>query len=294
MDDWEPADLTLFRSSQFGDQQDRALRKRNGDWAYIMPDIAYHHDKIKRGYDILINILGMDHSGYLEKMRPAVKALGNERTTIDVIYNQMVKVLNDGKPVKLSKRAGNIITLRDMVNNAGAGVVRFFMLLRSPNTPLEFDYKKVVEQSSENPVFYVQYAHARCCSVLNHAVTMFGECDVSNADFSKLNRPETLSVLKILSAWPRLVEQAAIAREPHRVAFYVQDVASAFHSWWNTGREDASLRFLIENDKDTSLAHLALVNAVRFVIASALGVIGVEPLNELRGDLKSNEDDVAA
>lgn len=289
MEDWEAVDLTLFRSSQFGDQQDRALKKRNGEWAYIMPDIAYHHDKIKRGFDIIINVLGTDHAGYLEKMRPAVKALGNGKAEVDVIYNQMVKVLNDGKPVKLSKRSGNIITLRDMVENASAGVVRFFMLLRSPNTELEFDYKKVVEQSSENPVFYVQYAHARCCSVLNHGRDMFGDVDVSTADLSKLDRPETLNMIKILAVWPRIVEQAAIAREPHRVAFYLQEVAAGLHSWWNMGREDATLRFLIEDDKDASIANLTLVLAVKTVIASALNVIGVEPLDELRGDFKDEK-----
>lgn len=284
MDDWEPAELTLFRSSNFGDQSDRALKKRDGHWAYIMPDIAYHHDKIERGFDILINVLGADHSGYLERMRPAVAALGGGHAQLDVIYNQMVKVLKNGEPVKLSKRSGNIITLRDMVEEVGAGVIRFFMLIRSPDSQLEFDYAKVIEQSAENPVFYVQYAHARCASVLRHAAEMFPDFDVSKADLSQLNDPAEISVIKQLALWPRLVEQAATAREPHKVAYFAQEVAAAFHGLWNKGKDNAHLRFLVESDPQGSLARLALVAGVKTVIASVLDVMGVTPLEELKSD----------
>ena len=186
----------------------------------------------------------------------------------------------------MSKRAGTFITLRDVLDAVGPGVMRFIMLTRQSNQTLEFDYAKALDQSKDNPYFYVQYAHARACSVLKHAKEMFGDFDVNSADLTKLDRSETIGVLKTLSQWPRIVEQAALAREPHRVAFYLQDVASAFHSWWNMGRKDATLRFLIEDDKETSMAHLALVTGVKNVIADALDVIGVEPLNELRGDLK--------
>jgi arginyl-tRNA synthetase len=202
----------------------------------------------------------------------------------------MVTVLNNGEPVKMSKRAGSYITLRDVLDAVGAGVMRFLMLTRQSNQTLEFDYTRALEQSKDNPYFYVQYAHARCCSVLNHAKEMFGDFDVTQANTELLNRPETLDMIKVLSNWPRIVEQAAKAREPHRIAFYLQDLASAFHGWWNMGRDDASLRFLIEDNRDLSLAHIALVQAVKTTIASALGVIGVEPLDELRDQVKAIEE----
>lgn len=289
MEDWEPVELTLFRSSQFGDQSDRALKKRDGHWAYIMPDIAYHHEKIERGFDIMINILGADHSGYQERMRPAIAALGGGKAQLDVIYNQMVKVLKNGEPVKLSKRSGNIITLRDMVEEVGAGVIRFFMLIRSPDSQLEFDYAKVVEQSAENPVFYVQYAHARCASVLRHAAEMFPNFDVKNADLSQLSDPAELTVIKQLAMWPRLVEQAALAREPHKVAYFAQEVAASFHALWNKGKDNAHLRFLVAEDPQGSLARLALVAGVKTVIASVLDVMGVTPVEEMKSDSLKEE-----
>ena len=198
----------------------------------------------------------------------------------------IVTVFNNGEPVKMSKRAGTFITLSDVLDAVGAGVMRFIMLTRQSNQTLEFDYARALDQSKDNPYFYVQYAHARICSVLNHAQEMFGDVDVMAADLDKLNRPELLDIVKVMAQWPRIIEQAASAREPHRVAFYLQDLASAFHALWNAGRDDATLRFLIENDKDLSLAHIALITAVKNVLTSALSVIGVEPLNELRGDLK--------
>lgn len=289
-EDWEPREQTLFRSTDFGDDVDRPLKKSDGTYTYFANDIAHFYDIHTQGYDDLICVVGADHGGYVKRAQASVKAMTGGKGHLDMPLCAIVTVLNNGEPVKMSKRAGTFITLRDVVDAVGAGVMRFVMLTRQSNQTLEFDYAKALEQSKDNPYFYVQYAHARCCSVLNHARDMFGDFDVTQADFDKLERPETISVLKTLSQWPRIVEQAALAREPHRVAFYLQDVASAFHSWWNMGREDATLRFLIEDDRETSLAHLALVVGVKNVIADALGVIGVEPLNELRGGLKEEEE----
>jgi len=288
MEDWEPAELTLFRSTNFGDSSDRPLKKRDGNWAYIMPDIAYHYDKLQRGYKWMINVLGKDHGNYLDKMRPAMSALSNNTAKLDVIFCAMVKVLKNGVPVKFSKRSGNIITLREMVEEVGAGAVRFFMLSRTPDSELEFDYAKVVEQSKDNPVFYVQYAHARCYSVFRNAKNMWPDLDMSvealkKADMKRINTAEELKLVRLLAGWPRHVESAAEAHESHRIPIYLHELASAFHAFWNKGREDTTLRFLIEQDKDLSLARLALVKTVATVIASGLAVMGVTPLEELHG-----------
>lgn len=288
MEDWEPAELTLFRSSNFGDASDRPLKKRDGTWAYIMPDIAYHYDKLQRGFSWMINLLGKDHGGYEQRMRPAITALGGGKAHLDVVYCGMVKLFKNGEPVKLSKRSGNIITLREVVEEVGPGVARFFMLLRTPDTELDFDFDKVVEQSKDNPVFYVQYAHARCHSVLRNAREMFAgiETDaaaLSTADVSLLDSEEELKLVRLMAAWPRFVETAAEAHEPHRITFYLQELAAEFHAFWNKGRDDASLRFLHENDRGLSFARLALVRSVATVIASGLAVMGVTPLEELHG-----------
>jgi len=288
MEDWEPAELTLFRSTKYGDSSDRPLKKRDGNWAYIMPDIAYHYDKIQRGYKWMINVLGKDHGNYLDKMRPAISALSNNTAKIDVIFCAMVKVLKNGVPVKFSKRSGNIITLREMVEEVGAGAVRFFMLSRTPDSELEFDFAKVVEQSKDNPVFYVQYAHARCHSVMRNARAMWPDMDLSaaalmKADMKRLNTEDELKLVRLMAGWPRHIESAAEAHESHRVTIYLHDLASEFHSFWNRGRDDTTLRFLIEQDKELSLARLALVKAVATVIASGLAVMGVTPLEEMHG-----------
>lgn len=287
MEDWEPAELTLFRSSKFGDSSDRPLKKRDGNWAYIMPDIAYHYDMIQRGYKWMINVLGKDHGNYLDKMRPAVAALSQGQAKIDVIFCAMVKVLKNGEPVKLSKRSGNIITLREMVEEVGAGAVRFFMMSRTPDSDLEFDFAKVVEQSKDNPVFYVQYAHARCHSVLRNAKALWPDIDTSpvalaKANVTRLSSPEEIAILRLLAGWPRAVEAAAEAHESHRIPIYLGEIAGAFHAFWNKGRDNATLRFLIENDKELSLARLSLVRAISGVIASGLAVMGVEPVEEMR------------
>ena len=298
MTDWEPVPLTLFRSSHFGDDQDRPLKKRDGTWAYIMPDIGYHYDKIKRGFTLMINLLGKDHGGYEERIGPTVAAFSKEKAKLKVIYNGMVKVLKDGVAVKFSKRSGNIITLREMVEEVGADAIRFFMMGRTPDSELEFDYSKVQEASKDNPVFYVQYAHARCCSVLRHGTEMFSEKELTDdalakVDLSLLGEAEK-EMIRVLVNWPRIVEQAATAFEPHRIAFYVQEVASAFNGWWRKGRGDATLRFLIEDNKPLTLARLALVRATAITLASALDVMGVKAVEEMRSDALEEEENNAA
>ncbi len=290
MEGWEPVELTLFRSSNFGDASDRPLKKRDGTWAYIMPDIAYHYNKLQRGFKWMINVLGKDHQGYEEKIRPAVAALaeGAKDIRLNVVYCGMVKLFKNGEPVKLSKRSGNIITLRELVEEVGAGSVRFFMMTRTPDSELDFDFTKVVEQSKDNPVFYVQYAHTRCASVLRNAREMFPDVDLSPAALSTANlariaSADELQLVRFMAGWPRAVEAAAEAHEPHRVAFYLHDLASEFHGFWNKGRDDSTLRFLHENDRELSMARLALVSAVKTVIASGLAVMGVQPEEEMRG-----------
>lgn len=288
-EDWEEREQTLFRSTDYGDDVDRPLKKSDGTYTYFANDIAHFYDVYKMGYPQLITVVGADHGGYVKRAQAAFSAITDRKGHLDLPLCAIVTVFDKGEPVRMSKRAGTFITLRDVLDRVGAGVMRFIMLTRQSNQTLEFDYSKVMEQSKDNPYFYVQYAHARCCSVMRHARDMFGEFDVAKADLTLLNRPETLDVIKVLAAWPRIVDQAATAREPHRVAFYLQDVASAFHTWWNQGRDDSTLRFLIEDNKELSMAHLALVSGVRQVIASALEVIGVEPLEELRASLDEEE-----
>jgi len=286
MEDWEPAELTLFRSSQFGDTTDRPLKKRDGYWAYIMPDIAYHYDMMQRGFNLMINVLGTDHSGYLERMRPAITALSDGKVQLDVIFNNMVKVFKNGEPVKLSKRSGNIITLREMVEQVGAGAVRFFMLTRDPKSPLDFDFAKVIEQSRDNPVFYIQYAHARICSVLRHAAETlptekFDDGALAAADLNLLHSEAEIAMLRRLAEWPRIVVAAAQVHEPHRIAFYLQDVAAELHALWTAGKDDAELRFILPNQPAKTAARLALLRTVALVIAAGLGIIGVEPVEQM-------------
>jgi len=289
MKDWEPVPLTLFRSSRFGDDIDRPLKKRDGTWAYVMPDLAYHYDKVQRGFMHMINVLGTDHGGYLERLRPGVAAFSDGRARLDVIFNNIVKIFKNGEPVKLSKRSGNLITLREMVEQVGAGAVRFFMLTRMPESELEFDFAKVVETTRENPVFYVQYAHARCCSVLRGAAAAVPNLNataqaLARLDLSRVCADEEIALIRVLAGWPRAIEAAATAREPHRIAFFLMDLAAAFHGFWNKGNDNAALRFIIADDPDLTRAKLALVKGVQTVLASGLAVMGCPALEEMRND----------
>lgn len=287
-DDWEPRPQTLFRATDFGDDVDRALQKSDGSYTYFAADIAYHLDKIERsegGAKTMINVWGADHGGYVKRVQAAIKALDGE-ASLEVKLAQLVRLFKGGEPFKMSKRAGNFITLRDLLDEVGKDVTRFIMLTRKNDAPLDFDFEKVMDQSKENPVFYVQYAHARAQSVLRKVAAAFGEVSVSDAalrgaDLSPLASDAELSLIKQMAEWPRLVEQAAVAHEPHRVAFYLYDLASAFHALWNKGNDDLSLRFLHEDNKALSTARAALVKAVSLVIASGLGILGVQPLNEM-------------
>ncbi|MDA8232240.1 MAG: arginine--tRNA ligase [Magnetospirillum sp.] len=286
-DDWEPRPQTLFRATRFGDDVDRPLKKSDGSWTYFASDIAYHLDKFRRGFPLMIDVWGADHGGYVKRMQAAVRAVTGEGGELDVKLCQMVNLLKGGQPFRMSKRAGTFVTLRDLVDAVGKDVVRFIMLTRKNDAHLDFDLDKVLEQSRDNPVFYVQYAHARSRSVMRHAAALWPEADISGdalarAPLRRLTDPAELALIKALAGWPRLVESAAEAHEPHRVAFYLYDLAAAFHALWNKGKDEARLRFLIEEDRDVSLARLGLVRAVASVIASGLSVFGVEPVEEMR------------
>jgi len=284
-EDWEAREQTLFKSTEFGDDQDRPIRKNDGAWTYFAPDIAYHNDKVERGYDALINVFGADHGGYVKRMKAAVHALSGGRVPLDIKLTQLVKLFENGEEFKMSKRAGNFVLLSDLIEKVGGDVTRFVMLTRKNDAPLDFDFVKVKEQSRENPVFYVQYAHARVASVLRKAQA--AGIDVSDAalraaDLSKLDHAAELALLRKVAEWPRLVETAARANEPHRVAFYLSEIAGDLHGLWNLGNAETDLRFIQEDDPATSQAKIALARAVAIVIASGLGILGITPAEEMR------------
>jgi arginyl-tRNA synthetase len=285
-DDWEPRPQTLFRATSFGDDVDRPLKKSDGSYTYFANDIAYHLDKVRRGCPTLIDVWGADHGGYVKRMQAATSAITGGEGALDVKLCQLVHLMKDGQPVKMSKRAGTFVTLADVLEAVGRDVLRFIMLTRRNDQTLEFDLAKVTEQSKENPVFYVQYAHARCASVMRHAADSglpTAPDALSAADLDRLDQPEEIDLVRVLAGWPRLVEAAAEAHEPHRVAFYLHDLAAAFHALWNRGKDDATLRFLIDADPDLTRARLAMVAATKTVVASGLKVMGVVPVEELRG-----------
>ena len=286
-DDWEPREQTLFRATRFRDDVDRPLRKSDGSWTYFATDIAYHLDKFERGFATMIDVWGADHGGYVKRMRAAVEALTEGQGSLDVKLCQMVNLTEGGTAVKMSKRAGTFVTMADVVEKVGKDAVRFIMLTRKNDAPLDFDLARVTEQSRDNPVFYVQYAHARACSVLRHAAENFTAAELdpdalAEAPLARLTDVAEIALIKAMARWPRLVESAAEAHEPHRVAFYLGDLAARFHALWNKGRDDTTLRFLSADDRELSVARLALVQGLAVVIASALGVIGVAPVEEMR------------
>ena len=285
-DDWEPRPQTLFKATLFGDDVDRALKKSNGFQTYFASDMAYHLDKYRRGFDDMIDVWGADHAGYVKRMMAAVKALTDGKAKLDVKLCQMVNLMCNGEPMKMSKRAGRFVTLRDMVDAVGKDVMRFIMLTRKNDAHLDFDVEKVKEQSKDNPVFYVNYAFARACSVRRRAGEMFPEKDLSlpalaKADFSLLTDEAEIALIRQLADFPRQIEIAAAAHEPHRIAYYLNDTAAAFHGLWNKGRDNTELRFLEQEKPELSLARLALVEAAATVIRSGLDVFGVIPAEEM-------------
>jgi arginyl-tRNA synthetase len=285
-DDWEAREQTLFRSTQFGDDIDRPLKKSDGSWTYFAGDIAYHRDKFSRGFANLIDIWGAEHGGYVKRLQAAVRAITGGAATLDIKICQLVHMFDGGVPVRMSKRAGTFVTLREVIDEVGKDVFRFIMLTRKNDQTLDFDFAKVTEQSKDNPVFYVQYAHARAASVMRHAAELFPGDDLSDAALreaalDRLSDPTELALIRQLAGWPRLVEGAAEAHEPHRIAFFLQEVAAQFHMLWNKGKDEATLRFIVGSDPALTRARLALVRGVAIVIASGLAVIGVEPAQEM-------------
>ncbi|MDC1383524.1 arginine--tRNA ligase [Candidatus Puniceispirillum sp.] len=276
---WEPRKQLLFKASTFGDDTDRPLQKSDGSWTYFAADVAYHLDKLERTGGQLINIFGADHGGYVKRMTAAVNALSSMPNMLDIKICQLVNLLDDGKPVKMSKRAGTFVTVEDVVRSVGEDVIRFIMLTRRNDQTLDFDLAKVTEQSRDNPIFYVQYAHARACSVIRQFEKDMPSSELVNLDL--LTDPAELALVKILVSWPKLVASAASAHEPHRIAFYLLDLASAFHSLWNAGRENPSLRFIINRDEEITAARLQLVKATSFIICTGLNVLSIEALNEM-------------
>lgn len=287
LDDWEARPQLLFKASEFGDDIDRPFKKSDGSWTYFASDVAYHRDKFDRGFSDMIDVWGADHGGYVKRMQAGVKALSAGKGTLDVKLCQLVKLFDNGEPVRMSKRTGTFVTLRDLIDAVGKDVVRFIMLTRKNDAQLDFDFAKVTEKSRDNPVFYVQYAHARIHSVFRHATEVLAGRDLSDsslslADLSLCADPDELAVMRSVASWPRTIEAAALSHEPHRIAFYLYELASQLHALWNRGNEDAEMRFLLADQPERSLARLALVRSVAVVIASGLDVFGVEPVKEMR------------
>jgi arginyl-tRNA synthetase len=286
-EDWEDREQLLFRATAYGDEVDRPLMKSDGSYTYFASDIAYHRSKYERGFLSMIDVLGADHGGYVKRMQAAVRAVSDNKAELDVKLCQLVKLLRGGEPVKMSKRSGDFVTLREVVDEVGRDAARFMMIFRKNDAPLDFDLAKVVEQSKDNPVFYVQYAHARCASVFRQAAEAFPGADFSarqlaEADLSILRDEAEMDIIHRIAQYPRMIEAAAEAHEPHRVAFYLYDLASAFHSLWNKGKDLPQLRFVNLTDKDSTQARLALVHALKGVLASGLAILGVTAPDEMR------------
>jgi arginyl-tRNA synthetase len=287
-EDWEDREQTLFRTRDFGDDTDRPLLKSDGAYTYFASDIAYHRAKYLAGATELIDVLGADHGGYVKRMQAAVKAVSDGKATLDVKLCQLVRLLRAGEPVKMSKRAGEFVTLRDVIDEVGCDAIRFMMLYRKNDATLDFDLAKVVEQSKDNPVFYVQYAHARVRSVQRQAREAFPDADLSaatllrEAAFDVLTDPGEIEMMRLIAQYPRVLESAALAHEPHRIAFHLYEMASALHSFWNKGKDLPQLRFVNATDRKSSWARLALVEALRSTLAAGLAVLGVTAPDEMR------------
>ncbi|RFZ86703.1 arginine--tRNA ligase [Shinella sp. WSJ-2] len=286
-EDWEDREQTLFRSTEVGDDIDRPLIKSDGSYTYFAADVAYFKDKFDRGFDEMIYVLGADHGGYVKRLEAVARAVSEGKAKLTVLLCQLVKLYRDGEPVKMSKRSGDFVTLRDVVDEVGRDPVRFMMLYRKNSEPLDFDFAKVTEQSKDNPVFYVQYAHARCMSVFRQAAEAFPDIDIAGLDLAgaiegNISDPSELQLLAKLAEYPRVIEAASLAQEPHRIAFYLYDLASAFHAHWNKGKEQTELRFVNDKNRELSIARLGLVHAVASVLKSALAITGTAAPDEMR------------
>jgi len=291
LEDWEDREQTLFRSTDFGDDVDRPLKKSDGSYTYFAADIAYHKSKFERGFRNLIDVWGADHGGYIKRMQAAVKAVSGGKAELDVKLVQLVRLLRAGEPVKMSKRSGDFVTLREVVDEVGKDAVRFDMLFRKNDAVLDFDLAKVIEATRENPVFYVQYGHARGESIFRNAREAMPSLPTASqerarwledAPLERLSDSGEISILRRIALYPRMLEAAAQAHEPHRVAFYLYELASEFHAHWTRGKDSPHLRFIIENDPDTTKARLALVQGIVTVLASGLALLGVEAPEEMR------------
>ncbi len=284
VEDWEPRPQLLFKATEFGDDVDRPLKKSDGTWTYFTGDIAYHYDKFQRGFKQMINVWGADHGGYVKRIVSAVNAITRGDGRLDVILSQMVNFFDNGVAVKMSKRAGTFVTVRDVIEKVGKDVFRFMMVSRKSDAHLDFDFKKVMEQTKDNPVFYVNYAHARSHSVMRMAKQEFPDIDptqLSDAPLKRLRDEDEIRLLKLLAGWPRQVEIAAQAHEPHRLCYYLYEVAGQFHMLWNKGKDEAILRFILPDDRELTRARLAMIKGVQAVIASGLTIFGVEPVEEM-------------
>jgi arginyl-tRNA synthetase len=284
-EDWEDREQTLFRSTAVGDDMDRPLMKSDGSYTYFAADVAYFRDKFARGFNEMVYVLGADHGGYVNRLEALARAVSGGTVELNVLLCNLVKLFKDGEPVRMSKRSGDFVTLREVVDEVGSDAVRFMMLYRKSSEPLDFDFAKVTEQSKDNPVFYVQYASARCASVFRQAVETFGDVpdrETMRAATFRLTDPGELALIRKLAEFPRIIEAAAKAKEPHRLSFYLYDLASALHSQWNRGSDDDALRFLKVNDPQLSHARLGLVQAVKDVLRSGLAIIGANAPDEMR------------
>lgn len=281
--DWEPRPQTLFRATAYGDDVDRALKKSDGTWTYFASDIAYHYDKFARGADVIVDVLGSDHAGYVKRIKAATLAVTDQKAQIEVCVSQLVNLMEDGVPLRMSKRSGTFVRLRDVIDRVGKDVTRFIMLTRHHDMSIDFDFAKVLEQSKDNPVFYVQYAHARCHSVLRHGLTQFPNSFLGDkVNLSLLNDSAELEIMKLLTLWPRFLEKAALAREPHRVTNYLGELAAAFHALWNKGKDHVELRFIDPDNAELTVTRLHLIKAIATVLASGLTLFGVTPVEEMR------------
>lgn len=283
IEDWEARPQLLFRSTDFADDVDRPLKKSNGSWTYFAGDIAYHYDKFRRGYVQMIDVWGADHGGYVKRVTSAVNAITQGQGCLDVIICQIVNFTEGGQPIKMSKRAGTFIEVRDVINKVGKDAFRFMMVSRKSDAHLDFDFQKVLEQTRDNPVFYIQYAHARCYSVMRMASVVFPEWEETHvSSFAYLDDIDELQLLKLLAGWPRQVETAALSREPHRLCYYLYDIAQKFHMLWNKGKENTLLRFIVPHNQELTRTRLAMIQGVAYVIASGLHIFGVTPVEEMR------------